>query len=415
MSVRPRFPHRTRIASALGALVLLASTPARAEFPSLEKAIEMARSRALVVGDARGELGAANAQMAGARQSILGNPSSDIQIDRGVSESTNLQILSYTYFPLDIGGQRGKRIDEAERLIEWRKHGVEDARAIATSEVVAVYGEVVVGAHRIIEAATAEQTARDEAKYFAGRFEAKDTTVYEKSLADAEVTRWVQTGAEARLRLTSSRAKLAQLVGAPTVEAPVSIDEKPPALKRPWDEPRIAATIERSPLMVRLRAEKRYWEASVERYERERFPPFSLELILGRGSLGEARVGGGAVITFPVTRRFQGEIARADVGREVAATRAEAYKSWIEARLRASVDSLETVQKTLDEVEKNGLPALERVVGASVEAFKAGKVDINRPLLARRDLAIARARRLDLIEAGWRAYADLVLFSGELP
>ena len=225
----------------------------------------------------------------------------------------------------------------------------------------------------------------------------------------------MQTGAEARLRLTSSRAKLAQLVGVPNVDTPASIDEKPPALKRPWDEPRIAATIERSPLMVRLRAEKRYWEASVSRYERERFPPFSLELILGRGSLGEARVGGGAVITFPVTRRYQGEIARADVGREVAATRAETYKSWIEARLRASVDSLETVQKTLEEVEKNGLPALERVVGASVEAFKAGKVDINRPLLARRDLAIARARRLDLIEAGWRAYADLVLFAGELP
>jgi hypothetical protein len=36
-------------------------------------------------------------------------------------------------------------------------------------------------------------------------------------------------------------------------------------------------------------------------------------------------------------------------------------------------------------------------------------------MLARRDLALARARRLDLLEASWRAYADLVLFSGELP
>jgi outer membrane protein TolC len=54
-------------------------------------------------------------------------------------------------------------------------------------------------------------------------------------------------------------------------------------------------------------------------------------------------------------------------------------------------------------------------VSASVDGFKAGKIDITRALLARRDLAIARARRLDLIEAAWRAYADLVVISGDLP
>ena len=59
--------------------------------------------------------------------------------------------------------------------------------------------------------------------------------------------------------------------------------------------------------------------------------------------------------------------------------------------------------------------ALESAVQASVDGFKAGKIDITRALLARRDLAIARARRLDLIEAAWRAYADLVVISGDLP
>ena len=61
------------------------------------------------------------------------------------------------------------------------------------------------------------------------------------------------------------------------------------------------------------------------------------------------------------------------------------------------------------------MPALERAVSASMEAFKLGKIELTRVLLARRDLALARARRLDMIEAGWRAYADLTVLSGDLP
>src|SRR5262245_22893714 len=117
---------------------------ARAEFPTLDRSMQLARARALVVAEAEGELGVANAQMAGARQSIFGNPFSDIQIDRGLESGQTVQALSYTYIPVDVGGQRGARIDEAQRLIDWRKLGLTDARAIATGDTVAAYGEMVI-------------------------------------------------------------------------------------------------------------------------------------------------------------------------------------------------------------------------------------------------------------------------------
>jgi outer membrane protein TolC len=96
-------------------------------------------------------------------------------------------------------------------------------------------------------------------------------------------------------------------------------------------------------------------------------------------------------------------------------TRLSLYRGIVETRLRAARDAVATVEKTLEELDKNGMPALERAVTASVEGYKLGKIEITRVLLARRDLALARARRLDLIEAGWRAYADLTVLSGELP
>ena len=395
-----------------------AQAQTRTEFPTLDRAIQLARARALVVNEAQGELGVAQAQMAGARTSAFGNPYVDLQVEQGLSKSPTqeLQAIAYAYFPVDLTGQRGARIDEADKLIKWREVGVNDARGFASGEAVTVYGELVIGSARITDATNGEQAARDEAKYFAGRLEAKDTTVYEKSLADAEVARWVQSRAEAQVRVSSARARFMQVTGVPNFDSPPpDASVAAPPLRGSWDDSFIARMVDRSPLVARLTAERGYWDASVERYKSERMPPVAFELIGGRGDLGEGRIGGGVVVTFPVSRRFQGEIARAEHGRTFAVTRLALYRSVIESRLRAARDAIVTVTTAIAELDQAGMPALERAVSSSVEGFKTGKIEITRVLLARRDLAIARGRRLDLLEAGWRAYADLTVLSGELP
>lgn len=408
--------------SLLGAVIAITAAPraAHAEFPTLERAIQMARARAVVVVDAEGELGVADAQMAGARVSILGNPYTDVQIDRPFTNidvaGRNLQALTFTYFPLDIAGQRGKRIDEAASLIEWRKLGLVDARAIATGDAVSSYGELLVSNERVKQAVVGEQTARDESKYFQGRFEAKDTTLYEKSLAEAEVARWVQQRAEAMVRVASARARFGQVTGTAVVDLPPeNADVAPPGLRSTWDDARMAQVIDHAPLIQRLQAERRYWEASVARYQRERFPPIALEILAGHGTQGEARFGAGAVITYPITRRYQGEIARAEAGRENAAKRLTLFRTVLETRIRAARDAIASIKAAVEELDRHGIPALETAVAAAQEGFRAGKIDLQRTLLARRDLALARARRLDLIESAWRAYSDLVTLSGDLP
>lgn len=390
----------------------------RTAFPTLERAIEMARTRAIVVAEAQGELGVARAQMAGAHVSAIGNPYIDVQLEKGLNRRPELQLqaIAYAYFPVDLTGQRGARIEEADKLLKWREIGVSDARGIASGEAVASYGEILVGFARISEATGGEQTARDEAKYFAGRLEAKDTTVYERALADAEVARWVQSRAEAQLRFSQARARFSQVTGSGDTESPppgASVAQ--PRLRASWDDAFVAKVVDRSPVITRLAAERTFWDSSVERYKSERIPPVAFELIGGRGELGEARIGGGAVITFPVTRRYQGEIARAEQGRTSAESRLALYRGVVESRLRAARDAIVVVDKTVEDLDQNGMPALERAVAASVEGFKLGKIELTRVLLARRDLALARARRLDLIEAGWRAYADLTVLSGERP
>jgi cobalt-zinc-cadmium efflux system outer membrane protein len=405
----------------MAATLFLSNIASALEFPTLEVAIKRAKEHAIVVAEAQGELGVARAQRTGAGLSSVGNPYTDLQIDKPITDGNggalnqSLQVLTYTYLPVDLGGQRGKRIEEANQLIAWRKQGIINAEAIATSETVAAYGELLVSSARVVEATSGEATAREEAKYFQGRFEAKDTTQYEKSISEAEVARWVQSKAEAELRVASGRARFETITGTPTDAPPPPASVLPPTLKNNWDNGYIVRVAEKSPVVSRYAAEAHYWDASIERYERERFPPISLELIIGHGSQGEARIGGGATIGFPITRRYQGEIARAEAGRLQAQRQYDLYQQMVMTRLRAARDAIGTVNRALEELDTHGIPALERAVSSSVEAFRAGKVDLTRAMLARRDLAIARARRLDLLEASWRAYADLVIFSGDLP
>ncbi len=410
---------RTKVLSALLALgATSASGTASAEFPTLDRAIQLARERAIVVAEAQAEVGVARAQMTGAKVSIFGNPYVDVQIDKGFSRSTELEVqaLGYAYFPVDLTGQRGARIEEADKMIKWRELGLTNARGNATGEVVAAYGSMLLSGARMAQAAVGEQTARDEARYFSGRLEAKDATIYEKSLADAEVARWVQSRAEAELRFISAKTRFLNLTGGTTVDPPPeTANVSPPPLRGSWDDAYVARVVDKSAPIARLDAERVYWEASVERYKAERIPPVAFELIGGRGELGEGRIGGGAVVTFPVTRRYQGEIARAASGRANAVNQLTLYRGIVSSGLKAARDAIVTVRKAVEELDQAGMPALERAVSSSNEAFKLGKVDVVRVLLARRDLALARSRRLELIENAWRAYADLAILTGDLP
>jgi len=81
-------------------------------------------------------------------------------------------------------------------------------------------------------------------------------------------------------------------------------------------------------------------------------------------------------------------------------------------RLRAAY---ETYVLARDAQLASGIEASERVVEATTAAYKAGKGDLQRVLLARRELALAKGRRLDMVALGWRAYAALAVSKAGVP
>lgn len=393
----------------------LTSATAHAAWPTLEVSVAEAQRRSEPVVRAEAEVGVARAGQLGAKVSKFGNPYLDLQVDRG-STTKDVQALAYLYTPMEIFGQRGARMDEAEAMKHWRDVGLTDAKSVATGQAIASYGSILVAAERLVIAEKGEQSARAEASYFEGRFAAQDATVYDRSLAQAELSRWLQTKAEAILKLTDAKVNLLRLTGNVAWNDPAtSVAPLPPPLHHDWSKAFVRQVAEKSPALRSNRAESVYWEQSKKRWQAERRLPIELLLIGGRGDPGDLRLGGGLLIQLPVFRRFQGDIAKAEANQAYVQQVQPVIRTTVEARLDGAHQALMSMLEALQNLDNYGIPAGEKAVEASFESYKRGKIDLLQVLLARRELALAKSRRLDLLESAWRAYADLAAVSGDWP
>jgi cobalt-zinc-cadmium efflux system outer membrane protein len=384
--------------------------PARASYLTLNQAVRLARTRAPSALDATGAVSAARASGAGAKVPILHNPS--IEVTGETSRVTkDVNLISFLYLPVEVSGQRGARIAEWRRLVEWQAARGANTHADVTGAAVSAYAAVLVGRARLTQAKRAAADAEAEAEAFRSRAKVADVTLYDVSAVESESARYRQLEVAAAASLALAVAHFAELIGE-TPPEDLAPDEGPPRLP---EGIRVDDWVDRGPAVAALRSEGRYWTASRERFEADRTPPLVLIATGGRGDYGETRVGGGMGFEFPVFRRNQGEIARADAEQARMERVARSVRAALRERARGALAAYRGLIAGIDELDRTGIPAAERAEKAVTLAQRVGKVEMIRVLIARRDLAAARARRLDLVEVAWSAYAELASIRGALP
>jgi cobalt-zinc-cadmium efflux system outer membrane protein len=164
-----------------------------------------------------------------------------------------------------------------------------------------------------------------------------------------------------------------------------------------------------------LLKEAEFQGRSRERWAADARLPMMLMLSTGRGDLGEWRVGGGLALTLPFSRSNQGEQALADAERRRALTEAEAQRQATVSTLRGLERERQQIVAALSEIDAAMEPAGQAAVDAAMAVQKAGKGELLRVLMARRDLALLRTRRLEMIRREWSIVSQRVALSGELP
>jgi cobalt-zinc-cadmium efflux system outer membrane protein len=415
--------HKRRLVQAAATSMLVAggfgpfALPVRAAepFPSLAVVVERARTRPASVIVARGAERSAEALGLSARLSSFGNPYLEVFADRFASrQPSELAVQGNLWLPVDISGQRERRIIENGRLIAWR--GAETA--VVSSESVARlterYGAAVVAAERVRFLETIVAISGEEAALYEARLRASDATVRDAKLAAVDLSRNRMALGQARADLSRALADVARGTGLASL-GPPERDQTPPATL--WDiaavQPR--QVIEEGPALKSLGQEAAYFAALQARDAVEGHAPLNVILSAGQGAGGGARLGGGLAWTFPIVRRNQGERARAALEEARARDVATALRGELMAALEGLLEERRQVVGALDELRSHGEPAAQAAVEAARATERAGKGELLHVVTARRDLVSVRASGLALEERQWRLLGELISLTGRSP
>jgi cobalt-zinc-cadmium efflux system outer membrane protein len=390
----------------LAAIAVSGAAHAEPRTLTLREAIGLAERAAPAAVDARLQRDVQASQADAAALPGLQNPNVETGVERGRFYD---DVVAYGQLILrvEVSGQRSARMREVDDLVRAREARVKATTAEAAASVAEAFGAVLAARERVLEVGRGLAAANDELRIHAARAAAGDATLVDVAYAEAEAGRWRQLLRSSEMGVVAAKARLAQLVGVPEVDVRGEI--APPAAAPAGSTPGAAGEAAKlPPAALAFEAESAAARASAERARREGYPTLDFGPRFTRGDFGELRsalVVGGAL---PIVRRNQAEVARA----EAEAVRASRLKEVVTAnaavRAKAAFDRVALAREALVDLEGQAIPAAERAVSAAQEAFRAGKGDFFRILLARRDLVTTRLRRLEVVEAAWAAYAELL-------
>jgi cobalt-zinc-cadmium efflux system outer membrane protein len=391
---RPLFAFRAWFAGS--ALACAAHAEPRAL--TLHEAIALAEKAAPSAVDARLQREVQASQVDAAALPGLQNPTFETGVERGAFYK---DVLAYGQLLLrvEVNGQRSARMREADELVRARDARMRATGAEVSGAVAEAFGAVLAARERVLEVARGLAAANDELRIHSARAAAGDATLVDVAYAEAEAGRWRQLLRTSEMGVMAAKARLAQLVG--VAEADARAELAPPVVEA-FDHTKIP------PAALAFEADADASRATAERARREGFATLDFGPRFTRGDFGELRsaiVVGGAL---PIVRRNQAEVARAEAESVRAARLKEVVTANAAVRARAALARAAVARETLADLESQAIPAAERAVAAAQEAFRAGKGDFFRVLLARRDLVTTRMRRLDVVELAWGAYAELL-------
>lgn len=373
--------------------------------PTLVRVAALARERAVATVAAREELSVARAEMGIARLPSVGNPYVELTAQRGALGVTkDVALNGSLVLPVEISGQRARRMAEADALVSLREADLGVARADTLADSVRAYGAAAVAGARVRAWERIVVGAREEAAIYAARLAARDTTEQDANFARVEAARNEVTLAEARADLARALAELRRLTGTRFTEAPAG-GEPPEPARRVVAAPRVRALDREAGYHARVR----------DRQAREAHAPLSLILNAGRGDLGELRVGGGVGWSLPLFRDGRAEAARSEAARARAVAVRDVATKAVAAAVEGFVAEATEVRRARVEIARSAEPAATAAIDAAVAMQRAGKGDLLPVLIARRDFALLEARRLDLLQREWNILGDVVALTGELP
>jgi len=386
-------------------------TESAARALSLEEATEVALRRnplyRLTQTDVEREIGARKA----AEPLLPGNPVVNFEAGpRNLDDGSGTQ-FSYKAFleqPVDVAGQRGKRLTAADERIRLAQTRLAAVDAEIRGRARAAYISVLVADRHVTFAS--ERVSQAVRTYAAARLRTAGgaSSELEERLAQAELGRARLELMESERDAEQSRLALGALLDLPPEERvePTSPLGMPPARSEALER-LLEIARERNRELEALRQEGRSLDAELAKLRAERIPPVTLLAIIEQDSPNQFWAGPGFRIPTPLFQRNQGPIAETEALKRRSSIALATTESATERDLRTAVRVAQLRRRELVELEANVLVATARSRDLVLEGWRAGKFDLFRLLAVEAEFVAARRAYLQALADVWTAEIEI--------
>lgn len=320
----------------------------------------------------------------------------------------NLQDQASLELPVPIFGQRGARVQVAERQVERAQWQVQSTVGEARKSAALEFARLLVAQEQLGSRLRARAEIERIRGIVAGRLENGVASRYDLARADAELSLAAVGVQKAQAEVAEHAAAIAALAGTGSwrPQAQGSLESL-----RPLPSVDADALLDRSPVLQTARAETRAAEARIELAQRERFPVPSIGI--GRtwtsGPFGATNfLGVSSEIPILDTRRAQEDKARAEAA--AARSRERAIEAGLRAELQRHLEVLRARRAALERLKANDASFLEM----AESAYRLGRATLFELIDARRTQLEAADARLELLGAIAESGIEIEAISGSL-
>lgn len=313
---------------------------------------------------------------------------------------------------VEVAGQRGIRITEAERNLQRAEAGFQDFARTFRGNFARAFYHAVAARERLALQRRIDDLNRNLLDVTNVKFKAGDVSALEVNVA---VVRYGQTRKEtfdAEENVTQALLDLRRFIGLEESFVPEGRLEPIGSL------PAAATVLERAlasrPDLQAQRYDLQRAEAELALVRRQNFPNPTVGLSFNREASGEKVVLGGISIPFPLFNRRQGELASLDARRLQIRSELAALEKEIRKEVDQAVSRWQTAQRNIELFQREILEQTEENFRLLEAAYRERAIDLPRMLIMGTDLVTARRSYLDALLSLREATISLEEISGEV-
>ena len=402
------------------AAAMFASGAGHAQQDSLtpDEAVRLAQSNNPDLQILVAEVESERARLAGASLPFQGNPTVTVTAGPrsstdGRSRDASIQLLQ----PIEIGGQRGARIEAAKASVDAAEARLRARRAEIAVAIRRAFGRALAAEQRAQLAAEALAVAQEGLAAAQERFEVGVATLLEVNTARVEVGRMVRDRSEADRRTAEALADFRLLLGVDSAKVPHLAGELRADERGALEESQLVeqAFANRAEIVGNRRALDAA-NARARLAERERIPTPRIGVSYTSEEDSDTKIVQGLLsLDIPLFHRNQEArgVAAARVSQleiEVAATGRR-----IRQEIAAAVARLRAARAAADGFAGDVVKAMQENMELGTESYRAGKIDFLQLLLIRNQALEARSEHIDVLEElnAARAQLDQAIGAGQ--